>query len=224
MGKKNKTIESSKHVWADFKKFITRGNILDMAVGVIMGSAFGAIVTALVNILLSLCTWAVPGGIKGLVTVLPAANAAQNGVATIGQQFASSDLPEMTIAFAKSQGVIIDNSSASFVSWQTSLLSKYTLHGTSYYFNGSAIIDWGTFINAIISFVIIALVLFTIVKTFSSLQAKRDALKAEQLEEYYVKHPEERPAPAKPNAPVDTPEVALLKQILVELKDTPKVK
>ncbi|MFA7222772.1 MAG: MscL family protein, partial [Bacilli bacterium] len=89
MGKKNKTIESSKHVWADFKKFITRGNILDMAVGVIMGSAFGAIVTALVNILLSLCTWAVPGGIKGLVTVLPAANAAQNGVATIGQQFAS---------------------------------------------------------------------------------------------------------------------------------------
>lgn len=35
--------------FAEFKKFITRGNILDMAVGVIMGSAFGKIVTSLVN-------------------------------------------------------------------------------------------------------------------------------------------------------------------------------
>lgn len=35
--------------FADFKAFITRGNILDMAVGVIIGGAFGAIVTSLVN-------------------------------------------------------------------------------------------------------------------------------------------------------------------------------
>jgi len=32
-----------------FKKFIARGNIMDMAVGVVMGSAFGKIVTSLVN-------------------------------------------------------------------------------------------------------------------------------------------------------------------------------
>ena len=38
-----------KNFWKDFKTFISRGNILDMAVGVIMGSAFGAIVTSLVN-------------------------------------------------------------------------------------------------------------------------------------------------------------------------------
>ena len=38
-----------KNFWKDFKAFISRGNILDMAVGVIMGSAFGAIVTSLVN-------------------------------------------------------------------------------------------------------------------------------------------------------------------------------
>lgn len=35
--------------WADFKKFISRGNIIDMAVGVIIGGAFSTIVTALTN-------------------------------------------------------------------------------------------------------------------------------------------------------------------------------
>ena len=38
-----------KKFWADFKKFISRGNIVDMAVGVIIGSAFSAIVTSLTN-------------------------------------------------------------------------------------------------------------------------------------------------------------------------------
>ena len=38
-----------KKFFSDFKKFITRGNILDMAIGVIVGSAFTAIVTALSN-------------------------------------------------------------------------------------------------------------------------------------------------------------------------------
>ena len=33
----------------EFKKFIARGNVLDMAVGVVIGAAFGAIVTSLVN-------------------------------------------------------------------------------------------------------------------------------------------------------------------------------
>lgn len=57
-----------KKFFADFKKFISRGNILDMAVGVIIGSAFSAIVKSftdkvimpLVNLLLSL------GGENGL--------------------------------------------------------------------------------------------------------------------------------------------------------------
>lgn len=38
-----------KKFFADFKAFITKGNILDMAVGVIIGGAFGKIVTSLVN-------------------------------------------------------------------------------------------------------------------------------------------------------------------------------
>ena len=33
----------------EFKKFISRGNVVDMAVGVIMGSTFTKIVTSLVN-------------------------------------------------------------------------------------------------------------------------------------------------------------------------------
>lgn len=38
-----------KKFFSEFKKFITRGNVLDMAVGVIIGSAFSAIVTSLTN-------------------------------------------------------------------------------------------------------------------------------------------------------------------------------
>ena len=38
-----------KKFFNDFKKFIARGNILDMAVGVVVGGAFGKIVTSLVN-------------------------------------------------------------------------------------------------------------------------------------------------------------------------------
>ena len=33
----------------EFKEFISKGNVIDLAVGVVIGSAFGAIVTSLVN-------------------------------------------------------------------------------------------------------------------------------------------------------------------------------
>ncbi len=36
-------------MWQDFKKFVLRGNVLDMAIGIIIGAAFGAIVKSLVN-------------------------------------------------------------------------------------------------------------------------------------------------------------------------------
>ena len=38
-----------KKFWEEFKKFISKGNILDLAVAVIIGAAFGKIVTSLVN-------------------------------------------------------------------------------------------------------------------------------------------------------------------------------
>ena len=50
--------KKSEGFFADFKKFITRGNVLDMAVGVIVGGAFTAIVNALSNnILKPLINW-----------------------------------------------------------------------------------------------------------------------------------------------------------------------
>ena len=36
-------------MWTEFKKFAMRGNVIDMAVGIIIGTAFGKIVTSLVN-------------------------------------------------------------------------------------------------------------------------------------------------------------------------------
>ncbi|MCR5231184.1 MAG: MscL family protein, partial [Acholeplasmatales bacterium] len=167
-----------KKFFGEFKAFIARGNVLDMAVGVVIGGAFSAIVTALVNILLSVCTWAVPGGLKGLVTILPAVNDAQRGVAGIGQSFQAADIVEATKAFAAAQGATIDVSDAAFPTWQAALLSKYTLHGTTYTYNMSAVIDWGTFINAIISFIIVAFVLFLIVKAFNKLKEAQEKAKA----------------------------------------------
>ena len=41
-----------KKFFAEFKKFITRGNVVDMAIGVIVGSAFTAIVNGLSNFIL----------------------------------------------------------------------------------------------------------------------------------------------------------------------------
>ena len=41
-----------KKLWDEFKKFAFKGNVIDMAVGVIIGGAFGAIVSSLINDLL----------------------------------------------------------------------------------------------------------------------------------------------------------------------------
>lgn len=207
-----------KKFFEEFREFINRGNAFMLAVGVVIGGAFSAIVNAFVNMLLSLATWPVPGGLKGFVSVLPALSEAQAG--PVGQSFQMSDLPEMTIKFASSQGVEITKESENFVQWQTALLGKYTQHGTTFTFNGAAVIDWGAFLTAVISFIIIAIVLFIIVKTANSLAAKREALKAKALEEYYKKHPEERPAPVEPGAPAPTTEELLtqIRDLLAEKK------
>ncbi len=178
---KAKRKENGETLWNDFKKFVSKGNVLDMAVGVIMGSAFGAIVTALTNILLSVCTWGVPGGIKGLVTVLPAVNEAQKGLDGIGQTFQAAELQEIAkkLAIDTYGQATVDATPTLIENVKTTILGKYTLHGTTYTYNLSAVIDWGTFINAIISFLIIAITLFTIVKVFNSLKAKRAAFEAQ---------------------------------------------
>lgn len=187
----------------EFKAFIARGNVLDMAVGVIIGGAFNAIVTALVNILMSVCTWGVPGGIKGLVSVLPAANAVQEGMdKTIGldQMFEASELQELGTRLAQANyadqiannpNYLLENPNL-IESAKSTILTKYTLHGTKYTYNLSAVIDWGTFINAIISFFIIAITLFVIVKVAAKMAKARAELQA-KIEEK-IEKPEEQPA------------------------------
>ena len=199
-------------LWAEFKEFINRGNAFMLAVGVVIGGAFGAIVNAFVNMLMSLATWPVPGGLAGLVTVLPALTDGQKGLAGVGQSFAASDYNKIATEIGTAAGA-----SDPALYGATLINANYTKYGTSFYFNGSAIINWGALINAIISFVIIAVVLFIIVKVSNSMAAKKAELKAKAQEEYYQKHPEERPVPPEPGKPEPT-ELDYLKRIAESLE------
>jgi large conductance mechanosensitive channel len=65
-----------KKVWSDFKSFISKGSVLDLAVGVIIAGAFNAIISSLVNdLFMPIITIAIPGGLTGLVTVLNGSSA-----------------------------------------------------------------------------------------------------------------------------------------------------
>ena len=205
-----KKLKKGKGLWTEFKEFINKGNAFMLAVGVVIGGAFSAIVNAFVNMLMSVATWAVPGGLKGLVTVLPALNDAQKGFDGVGQSFAKADYDTIALQIGQAAGITDDGQALLYGSQK--LNGNYTAHGTRFYFNGSAIIDWGTLLTAVISFIIIALVLFIIVKVVSTVQAKNEEIKAKAQEEYYKKHPEERPVPPEPGKPAPT-EVELLTEI-----------
>lgn len=191
MSKKEKKAKVKKehHLWKDFKDFISRGSVLDLAVGVVIGGAFGAIVTAVVNVLLAVCLWQVPGGINGLVSVLPPTST-QNAPGGRPNVITADEFLNLSL---QEQGI-------------------YTKHGGHYYYNGLAVIDWGAIINAVISFIIIALVLFVIVKVVATMKAKDAEMKAKARERYYEKHPEERPAPVEEEKPAPT-EAELLTEI-----------
>ena len=232
--KGKKLNEAQKKFWSDFKAFIMRGSVLDLAVGVVIGGAFNAIVTALTNILLSVCTWAVPGGLKGLVTVLPAVNESQAGMnAAIGldQEFAAADLQ----ALAKAQAVadygadVVEANPNLVESVKTTILGKYTLHGTNYFYNGSALIDWGTFINAIISFLIIGFTLFVIIRVVRAAEKKTKEMREKAIADIKAKEAKdepaveeevkaEEPAPAPAPAPAAPANIDVLIEIRDELK------
>ena len=128
-----------KKFFGEFKKFIMRGNVMDMAVGVIVGSSFTAIVNAMSNnILKPIINW--------ILALLFGANSL-------------SDL----YTFLK-RVTTVDDSGAEVIDLANSIY-----------------IDWGAFINAIINFLLVALVLFTIVKLFNSLRDKQKALTVELL-------------------------------------------
>ncbi len=186
-------------VWADFKKFISRGNVLDMAVGVIIGTAFGAIVTAFTNILLAVCTWAVPGGLAGLVTVLPAVTSTQKAYQSIAIVGSDGVTYGLQASYSASDWISF---LGNFDATQASTISGlYVNKGGSYYYSGLAIMDWGTLINAIISFFIIAVVLFTIVRTVSVLRAKRLALESKVKDKIKTEHNANTVAPADDKTP-----------------------
>ena len=98
-------------MFKEFKKFVSRGNVLDMAVGIIMGSAFTAIVTSLVNDILTPLIGLIIGGI---------------------------DFSSLSITI------------------------------------GSASIAYGSFIQAIINFLLVALSLFLIVKGINKFHFKKE--------------------------------------------------
>ena len=196
-------------LWAEFKEFINRGNAFMLAVGVVIGGAFSAIVTAFVNILLSVATWPVPGGLKGLVSVLPALTDAQKGMdpdVGLGQYFKMGELQNLAKALAdKTYGAdVVTNNPNLIESVKATIASKYTLHGTTFTYNMSAVVDWGALLTAVISFIIIAVVLFIIVKVSNEAARKKEELKAKAQEAYYEKHPEERPVPPEEGKPEPT--------------------
>ena len=59
-----------KKLWKEFKEFINRGSVMDLAVGMIIGAAFTAIITAIVTGILKPLINLIPIGETGLQTVL----------------------------------------------------------------------------------------------------------------------------------------------------------
>ena len=157
MGKKKDP--NKKGFFGEFKDFITRGNVIDMAVGVIIGGAFTAIVTALTSgILQPVINW-----IIGMI----------GGDGSLEK--ARTILGKAVYMDVEVNGVVVQQ-----VDW-----SK-----TNY-------IDWGTFIGAIINFLLVALILFLIIKVINNVHNKGVAAK-EALEEKTKKKSKKEEAEEKP--------------------------
>ena len=142
-----------KKMMNEFKEFIARGNVMDLAVGVIIGGAFSAIVTSLVNDIIMPVISLITGGID-------------------------------------------------FTNWFVSLDgSKYATLAEAQA-AGASVLAYGSFIQAVIYFLILAFVIFMLVKAMNKIMAK--AKKKEEKKE--------EAKPAKSN------EEVLLEKILDELK------
>lgn len=73
--------------WKDFKAFITRGNVIDMAVGVVIGGSFGKIVTGLVNYIINpfVGMFIKSGSLDGVKTVITPAVVNAEGVVEVAE-------------------------------------------------------------------------------------------------------------------------------------------
>jgi len=95
-------------VFEDFKKFALRGNVIDLAVGVIIGAAFGAIVSSLVGDIIMPIIGAITGGLdfsnyflplSGRVTADSLAEAKKQGAVLAWGNFLTIVLNFLIIAF-----------------------------------------------------------------------------------------------------------------------------
>jgi len=140
-------------VLKEFKEFAVKGNVLDMAVGIIIGAAFGTIVKSLVDDILMPPIGLLLGGVDftDLFVTLSAGTVAG---------------PYATLAAAREAGAVT--------------------------------INYGVFINGVLSFLIVAFAVFLVVKSFNKLkQAEEEA-------------PEAPPAPPEPSAE---------EQLLTQIRD-----
>ena len=147
-----------KKLFKEFGDFIKRGNVIDLAVAVVVGGAFSSIVTSLVKDVIMPVISLLTGGID-FTNLFVALN---------GKTYA-------TLAEAEAAG--------------------------------ASVLAYGAFIQAIINFLIIAFVIFMVVKAMNTAADKASKLKKKGAKE------EEKPAP-----PVKPEEVVLLEQIRDLLK------
>ena len=126
----NKATDKAKGFVGEFREFIMRGNVMDMAVGVIIGGAFQAIINSLVNDIIMPVITLLTGGIDFTNWF----------VALDGGKYA-------TLAAAQEAG--------------------------------AATLNYGVFITAIINFLLMALVIFLLVKTLNKLAEKAKKEKEE---------------------------------------------
>ena len=122
----------------EFKEFIARGNVMDMAVGIIVGGAFTAIVNSLVT-----------------------------SVITPGIHFLTAVTSSATGGAADEANNIIAG-------------LKWMVPGTD---ANPEYIDLGAFIGAIINFLIIAFVVFCMVKGLNTMREKMDAVAKKEADE-----------------------------------------
>lgn len=138
----------------EFKKFVSKGNVVEMAVGLIMATYFGAIVKSLVNDIL-----------------MPPIGKLLGGVDFSSLKYV---IQEATAASAEGAGDAV----------------------------AEVAINYGTFINTIITFIIVAFAIFMVVKGYNRMKEKFEK--------------KEEAAPAAPPAP--TKEEVLLTEIRDLLK------
>jgi large conductance mechanosensitive channel len=115
-------------MWADFKQFIARGNVIDLAVAVIIGAAFGKLVSSLV---------------EGVL------------MPPIGRLLGKVDFSSLFLVLDRSRGL------------PESLADAKA--------KGIPVIAYGAFINDVINFLIIAFVVFLLVKAVTRARGVREA-------------------------------------------------